>query len=135
MICYDCTDLSSIHCNISDHKEYHVWKCRYCCDIAVWFCWGNTHFCEPCHQKAWTLKDTPQNQLPVCKGKEYCKLKIDHPPNGEEFSLGCGVCIEEHEKKKNNAKVEEENEKKDDKGKGEKTDQSKESTDKKCVIC
>ena len=30
----------------TDFLEY---KCRYCCSVAVWFCFGTTHFCEPCH--------------------------------------------------------------------------------------
>ena len=32
----------------TDFLEY---KCRYCCSVAVWFCFGTTHFCEPCHNE------------------------------------------------------------------------------------
>jgi len=78
------------------HGVRHVeWKCRFCCSLAVRFCWGTTHFCEPCHVKQVagdyvTRKD--KSRLPKCPGKEGCNLQIDHPPNGEEFSLGCSLC-------------------------------------------
>ena len=36
------------------HCEKHgdrgiMYKCRYCCEVAIWHCFGTTHFCEPCH--------------------------------------------------------------------------------------
>ena len=31
--------------------KYITWKCRFCCNVSAWFCWGNTHFCYQCHQK------------------------------------------------------------------------------------
>ena len=64
-------------------------KCKYCCSIALWFCWGTTHFCDPCHLVA------GNNVVKLCPGdnkKEGCPLKVDHPPCGEEFALGCGLC-------------------------------------------
>lgn len=33
-----------------------------------------------------------KDKLPKCPGRLHCPLKCDHPPNGEEFSLGCGAC-------------------------------------------
>jgi hypothetical protein len=30
-------------------KDAIEFKCRYCCSLALWFCFGTTHFCEPCH--------------------------------------------------------------------------------------
>jgi hypothetical protein len=30
----------------TDYLEY---KCRYCCSVAVFFCFGTTHFCNACH--------------------------------------------------------------------------------------
>lgn len=32
----------------TDFIEY---KCKFCCNISQWFCWGNTHFCESCHKR------------------------------------------------------------------------------------
>jgi len=31
--------------------DFIEFKCKYCCSIAQWFCWGNTHFCEECHKR------------------------------------------------------------------------------------
>ena len=28
-------------------KDYLEFKCRFCCSVACWFCFGTTHFCEP----------------------------------------------------------------------------------------
>lgn len=64
-------------------------KCRFCCSVALWFCHGNTHYCDPCHMRA------GRNDKKACPGnckKEGCPLKVDHPPSGEEFALGCGLC-------------------------------------------
>jgi len=31
-------------------KDWLVYKCRYCCSVASWYCWGNSHFCTGCHK-------------------------------------------------------------------------------------
>ena len=70
-------------------------KCRFCCSVAQWFCWGNTHFCESCHNKQCNgtyLNKTSKSKLPKCPGPDECPLQIKHPPNGEEYSLGCSIC-------------------------------------------
>ena len=61
-------------------------KCRFCCSVALWFCFGTTHFCEPCHKIAGSAKAKP------CVGGGKCPLGIDHPANGTEYALGCGLC-------------------------------------------
>lgn len=74
--------------------DYIEFKCRFCCSVAQWFCWGSTHFCEKCHkdqQNGMYLTKKNKSALPKCDGKS-CPLKINHPPNGEEFSLGCAIC-------------------------------------------
>jgi hypothetical protein len=76
-------------------KDFIEFKCRFCCSIAAWYCWGTTHFCEGCHTKQNNgdyLNRKPREQLPKCPGKEECPLKVRHPPNGDEFALGCAVC-------------------------------------------
>lgn len=70
------------------------YKCRYCCSPAVWFCFGSTHFCEPCHS-GWSGK--PGGLKPqVCPGRATCPLGCDHPKNSAkedgEFALGCYKC-------------------------------------------
>ena len=75
-----------------------MYKCRFCCNIAIWFCWGTTHFCEKCHRKASEMARKPISQLPKCPGHGKCPLGIDHPPNGTEFCLGCAKCMAENDK-------------------------------------
>lgn len=89
LVCPKCSDvgMGNVDCRVHG-GEYISFKCRFCCSIAVWFCFGTTHFCEPCHSG----KGFWHKQPPVCKGKDECPLKVDHPPNGQEFSLGCGFC-------------------------------------------
>ncbi|GAB5362054.1 hypothetical protein AAMO2058_000765200 [Amorphochlora amoebiformis] len=31
-------------------KEWVAFKCRFCCNVSSWYCWGNTHFCTSCHR-------------------------------------------------------------------------------------
>lgn len=121
MVCFDCGDVPKVACNKSkEHAEFHLWKCRFCCSPAVWFCWGNTHFCEPCHQKAYELRDKPLDQFPKCSGREVCPLRTEHPAHGIEFSLGCGMCNNDAQSKQGGKKIEEASEAgPQDKGKGE----------------
>ncbi|XP_023247722.1 E3 ubiquitin-protein ligase MYCBP2-like [Copidosoma floridanum] len=75
-------------------------KCRYCCSVAIFFCFGTTHFCKPCHDDFQRVTHIPKNELPSCPagprakqlGGEECPLYVKHPPTGEEFALGCGIC-------------------------------------------
>ena len=83
-----------------DHgTDFLEYKCRYCCSVAIFFCFGCTHFCAQCHEFPMTVLDMPKANLPKCpagpRGVQLtgaCPLKINHPPTGEEFSLGCGIC-------------------------------------------
>ena len=69
------------------NEDYIEFKCRYCCEVAQWFCFGTTHFCDPCHRVA------GNNKVTECTGKaDDCPLKMDHPPNGEEYAIGGGLC-------------------------------------------
>ena len=66
-------------CGKPEHAEHAVWKCRYCCDLAVWFCFGTTHFCDSCHN-GWiagkiSAKTTPASVDTKCSGGHGCKLK------------------------------------------------------------
>ena len=75
-------------------KDFIEYKCKFCCKIASWFCWGTTHFCEDCHArqcKGDYVSKYPKEKLPKCNHKT-CELRMKHPLNGEEFALGCSVC-------------------------------------------
>jgi len=97
--CTKCRKTSTrITCTNPDHHNFWVHKCRYCCSPAKWFCFGNTHFCTKCHDRAGDFRDMDISQLPQCSGPLHCPLKIEHPPNGEEFVISCQLCQEEHER-------------------------------------
>jgi len=89
----DCANVCNKH-----GKDYLEFKCRYCCSVAIWFCFGTTHFCEQCHNRNHELsnkKDHPK--CPVAPGGyemagDECPLHVDHPETGKEFALGCGIC-------------------------------------------
>jgi hypothetical protein len=38
------------------------------------------------------MNDKKAHQLPQCPGPAQCPLGIEHPPNGQEFVLGCSLC-------------------------------------------
>ena len=66
--------------------QYLEFKCKYCCNLAVWFCWGTTHFCDLCHSP-------PRKTVRAeCQGEELCPLKAKHLPNGQECAIGCALC-------------------------------------------
>jgi hypothetical protein len=85
LVCGGCSAVGQTECK-KHGMEFIEYKCKFCCSVAVWFCWGNTHFCDECHTKSQTVPKIPRNELPKC----HCG--IPHPLNGEEFCLGCSVC-------------------------------------------
>nr|XP_022909947.1 E3 ubiquitin-protein ligase MYCBP2 isoform X2 [Onthophagus taurus] len=104
LVCGACSDVTRA-CVCPKHgTDFLEYKCRYCCSVAVFFCFGTTHFCNPCHDDFQRVTTLPKHQLPVCpagprakqlEGDE-CPLHVQHPPTGEEFALGCGVCRNAH---------------------------------------
>ena len=75
-------------------KDYIEYKCRFCCKIASWFCWETTHFCEDCHKRQNNhdyLNKYSLDKLPKCN-KSTCEVGGNHPPNGNEYALGCSLC-------------------------------------------
>jgi len=70
--------------------DYIEWKCKFCCNVACYFCWGNTHFCEPCHKEAVAVSKRPLDKLPKCS------CKVEHPAQGTEYCIGCSMCKLEH---------------------------------------
>jgi len=89
LICGACSDFSDTQICKFHGKEFLEYKCRFCCNVAVWFCWGTTHFCNSCHLNAAQMIFKKKNELPACS----CNRR--HPPNGEEWPLGCALCKSE----------------------------------------
>ena len=95
LVCPSCSAQGKEGADCPKHgKDYIEFKCKFCCGIAAWFCWGTTHFCDQCHTRQNNgdyLSKKNRSELPVCPGAS-CPLKVQHPPNGEEFALGCSFC-------------------------------------------
>lgn len=102
--------LHSLPFIIQHGKEYLEFKCRFCCSRAVWFCWGTTRFCEPCHRNYNTVARLSAEELPPCPALpengtglpcalppgSSCPLGIAHGPPGVEQPLGCSLCRLKH---------------------------------------
>lgn len=95
-VCMECSDLTGVKCTIKAHLQYQNWKCRFCCSLATFRCWGTTSFCTPCHDVAARIIRKPQSSFKQCGGKDTCPLRVDHPPNGpdkrSECNVGCLIC-------------------------------------------
>ena len=129
LVCGGCSDVTSAQMCPKHGTDFLEYKCRYCCSVAVFFCFGSTHFCNPCHDDFQRVTNIPKTDLPTCpagnitykieyyhkvnqcfslmygllsgpKAKQLegdeCPLHVKHPPTGEEFALGCGVCRNAH---------------------------------------
>ncbi|KAM8976196.1 E3 ubiquitin-protein ligase MYCBP2 isoform 2-T2 [Pelodytes ibericus] len=104
LICGACSDVSRAQMCPKHGTDFLEYKCRYCCSVAVFFCFGTTHFCNACHDDFQRMTSISKEELPHCpagpKGKQIegteCPLHVVHPPTGEEFALGCGVCRNAH---------------------------------------
>lgn len=101
LLCGGCAPHSADAVCAKHGTDYIEFKCRFCCSIAVYFCFGTTHFCNECHDQPGHMQSMQaSNQLPKCPaaplGRQLqdceCPLKVKHPPMGEEFALGCGIC-------------------------------------------
>eukprot|EP00656_Telonema_subtile_P011341 TRINITY_DN15590_c0_g1_i1.p3 TRINITY_DN15590_c0_g1~~TRINITY_DN15590_c0_g1_i1.p3 ORF type:complete len:117 (-),score=11.80 TRINITY_DN15590_c0_g1_i1:71-421(-) len=91
MVCGQCSAKALGHKGTScqQHQdEYIEYKCRYCCSIAAFFCFGNTHFCDRCHSE-W-------EKAPGKLQARECDCGTPHPPNGKgasaEHCFGCSLC-------------------------------------------
>lgn len=77
-------------------KDFIIYKCRFCCSPSEWFCWGDTHFCDSCHDRQNNeefLDEKDPDYFKQCGGSQNCPLKLEHPPNGTvEYALWCGLC-------------------------------------------
>lgn len=88
-VCIDCSGGSK--CSIHG-TDAMVHKCKYCCEVATWFCWGTTHFCNTCHEKQYKDRSFAKNgPFPTCD-RRSCKFKGNHPPAPSALCAGCAIC-------------------------------------------
>ena len=81
--------------------KYIDYKCRFCCNIALYVCFAGTHMCDSCHKKA--CKQTlnfyrNESDIKCSNPHGKCPLGIrDHVQAWKtpSFSLGCSLCRSE----------------------------------------
>ncbi|XP_060843295.1 E3 ubiquitin-protein ligase MYCBP2 isoform X2 [Rhopalosiphum padi] len=104
LVCGGCSDVARAQMCPKHGTDLLEYKCRYCCSVAVFFCFGTTHFCNACHDDFQRVTNLLTDELPPCPAGpratslnvDECPLHVKHPPTGEEFALGCGVCRNAH---------------------------------------
>lgn len=99
-LCQSCSPKSQVICQKAlEHRPYHVWKCRYCCNPASFVCYGNVHFCERCHER--NTKRTRDRILgsgrPKLEGIQCVGKSCPFPKAGgsEQHSNGPGLDCEQ----------------------------------------
>lgn len=96
LVCGPCMTRGVSECDNPAHADAWIYKCRYCCTPAIWYCFGTTHFCDLCHNGNRSGMPCPPD------GKKSCPLGL--PPeshrNGEdgdcELVIGCGLCSDKY---------------------------------------
>lgn len=66
LVCGGCSDVARAQMCPKHGADFLEYKCRYCCSVAVFFCFGTTHFCKPCHDDFQRVTTIPKSELPVC---------------------------------------------------------------------
>ena len=104
LVCGACSDVARAQMCVRHGADFLEYKCRYCCSVAVFFCFGTTHFCAACHDDFQRVTSLARGDLPRCPAGpratqltgDECPLHVRHPDTGEEFALGCGICRNAH---------------------------------------
>merc|ERR1712142_1264021 len=94
LVCGGCSDVSQAQMCPKHGTDYLEYKCRYCCSVAVFFCFGTTHFCNACHDDFQRVANIPKAELPQCPvapkavpmDLEECPLHVKHPATGVEYA-------------------------------------------------
>ena len=71
LVCGGCSDVSRAQMCPRHGADYLEYKCRYCCSVAVFFCFGTTHFCNACHEDFRHVTEMPKHALPKCPAGQY----------------------------------------------------------------
>ena len=91
LLCGGCT-AQQIGSKCPQHgNEFTEWKCRYCCSIASFFCFGTTHMCRDCHDRWQQQPGVLTASRRTCTAVT-CPLHTVHADHGCEHCLGCALC-------------------------------------------
>lgn len=70
LVCGACSDVSRAQMCPKHGTDFLEYKCRYCCSVAVFFCFGTTHFCNACHDDFQRVTNIAKHELPSCPAGE-----------------------------------------------------------------
>ena len=87
LVCGACSDISKAQMCAKHGTDFLEYKCRYCCSVAVFFCFGTTHFCSACHDDFQRITSIPQNELPQCPAG-VCNYVLTY-----FFKMVAGFCL------------------------------------------
>jgi len=90
LVCAACQPMAADAACPKHGTDFIQWRCQFCCAPAVWYCFGTTHFCDPCHRSPGTGPDQKKKgTLPKCPagplGKPLgkpCPFGGNHAPIG-----------------------------------------------------
>jgi E3 ubiquitin-protein ligase MYCBP2 len=109
LVCPSCMERPPGSYSCTRHSaDQTLYKCKWCCAVAEYFCAGMNRYCERCHGMAVEHRKKHGSQIDWfkvlrtdatrgCVGPDKCPLKVKHPPHGHEFVLGCSQCKAEAE--------------------------------------
>lgn len=66
LVCGGCSDVARAQMCPKHGTDLLEYKCRYCCSVAVFFCFGTTHFCNACHDDFQRVTNLLPGELPPC---------------------------------------------------------------------
>lgn len=76
LVCGGCSDVARAQMCPKHGTDFLEYKCRYCCSVAVFFCFGSTHFCNNCHDDFQRVTNIPKTQLPFCPAGKFIYLNF-----------------------------------------------------------
>jgi len=141
LLCTNCQQVDSMEACKKHGTQWLSYKCRFCCKVSIWFCFGAVHFCEPCHnnngelvdsvtgnrKKIWeytqcpglrerldavaadrslSLEEREKLASNMVSDPKTCPLGVRHKPNGIEYGIGCGLCMQEKDAGKSTVSTE-----------------------------
>jgi len=84
LVCSGCSDESGATTCPEHGSDFVEFKCRFCCSVATFFCFGTTHFCSACHANSLELTSMAKANLVQCpcrsKGLSGLPEPITSPP-------------------------------------------------------
>lgn len=78
LVCGACSDVSRAQMCPKHGTDFLEYKCRYCCSVAVFFCFGTTHFCNACHDDFQRVTNIPRLELPSCPAGMLIMISSPH---------------------------------------------------------